>query len=399
MRSFTTIALITTIGVGVVGCSTPTKPTTKPVFSNRTESSDATAELTPESRPGDESANMLAQKLAAYSKELAPRIKDRADRTKSATPATGSAAAKESQVVWLAGGGLSLSPNASTPPADPLVKPVMDTPSVSSNQVAVLSSSPARKSADVPQIVPEGEDLPSAATGQHETLPDTDQLMQQLSGKVKSNPRDVSAQLDFQLLQFLRGEQVPQMKTLGGLQSEDREVLTALLDGLSNFRSNVRNDGNQMLGQKIRPLVEMAERLRGQADLARPTAALCTRVDGYGVYDPIDPAHFSAGREHPVIVYCEVENFSSQLNDKKQWETRLSNEAVLYTETGMAAWTEKSKSVIDLSRNRRHDFFIINTTKLPSTLVIGRYILKISVTDQQSNRVAETTIPIQITAD
>jgi len=397
MRSLTRFALAATLGAGLVGCSHEPKPTTRVSFSNRTETPDAPVSSSPsEAKAGDDSANILAQKLAAYSKEVTPRLKD---RTKPAATSAGSVAAAEpSKVAWMGADGLSLSPAAQNGSADPVVKPAMDTPSVSSNQVAVLNSAPARKSADVPQIVPEGEDL-SSATGPHGAPVDTDQLLQQLSGKVQTNPKDLSAQLDYQLLQFLRGEQVPQMKSLGGLQTEDREVLTAVLDGLSNFRSNIRNDSNQMLGQKIRPLVEMAERLRGQADLALPNAALCTRVDGFGVYEPISPARFSAGKDHPVIVYCEVENFASQLNDKKQWETRLSNEAVLYTETGMAAWTDKSKGIVDLSRNRRHDFFIIKKTKLPGTLVIGRYILKISVTDQQSNRVAETTIPIQIVAE
>jgi len=264
------------------------------------------------------------------------------------------------------------------------------------NQVVALNA-PVRR-AEVPQIIPEGEDFANAATGPRTPPVDSDQLLQQLAGKIRDNPRDLSAQLDYQLAQLLRGEQVPQMKSMANLPSEDREVVTALLDGLSNFRSNARNEGNQMLSQKIRPLVEMADRLRAQADLTLPNAVLCTKVDGFGVYDPMTP-RFIAGKEHRAIVYCEVENFASQMNDKKQWETKLANEVILYTETGMVAMADKSKSIVDLSRNRRHDFFIVKMVKLPATLMMGRYFLKISVTDQQSNRVAETTIPVQIGAE
>ncbi len=398
----------------LLGCSTPApKPITRtePKFSNRTESNDpsaAGAEMKPLT-PGDDgattTASLLAQKLAAYSNEMSPRIRDRAERKKlNAVGSGGSAAgtpapaAQPSDVVWAGSNGLTLSPSSTDAASSASVLPAVDSASVSQNQQIALASPARHKSADVPQIVPEGEDL-LAPTGPHDPPPDTDALLQQLTGKIRDNPRDLAAQLDYQLIQFLRGEQVPQMKSITGLPSEDREVLTALLDGLSNFRSNVRNDSNQMLSQKIRPLVEMADRLRGQADLTLPNAALCTRVDGYGVYDPIAPARFSAGKDHPVIVYCEVENFASLMNEKKLWETKLSNEVILYTETGMVAWSDKSKSIVDQSRNRRHDFFIVKKTKLPNTLQIGRYILKISVTDQQSNRVAETTIPVTITAE
>jgi len=384
------------VGVGLLGCNTPPKPTAKVEFSNRTESPEPATRPSASSAPDDNgvsSAALLAQKLKAYQQELEPHLKDRATRQKPTAPAEA-----PSQVAWTTDKPAAKAGPDNTSLSDvqpPAAKPVVDVTAAAPNQIALAT--PAPKRSDVPQIVPEGEDFVAPA-GPHETPADSDQLLQQLSGKIKDNPRDLAAQLDYQLMQFLRGEQVPQMKAIGGLPSEDREVVTALLDGLSNFRSNVRNDSNQMLSQKIRPLVEMADRLRSQADLTLPNAALCTRVDGYGVYEPITP-RFAAGKDHVAIVYCEVENFSSQMGDKKQWETKLSNECILYTETGMVAINDTSKSILDRSRNRRHDFFIVKKVKFPSTLPMGRYVLKISVTDEQSNRVAETTIPVQIGAE
>jgi hypothetical protein len=35
---------------------------------------------------------------------------------------------------------------------------------------------------------------------------------------------------------------------------------------------------------------------------------------------------------------------------------------------------------------------------LPPNLTIGRYLLKVSVMDQQASRVAENTVPVQIVA-
>ncbi len=250
---------------------------------------------------------------------------------------------------------------------------------------------------DMPAIVPEGEE--GVANTSSRTLVTADAVGDPIATRMKDSPSDVSAQLDYQLSKFLHDEPVPQASPLAALSGEDREVISTLMDGLSNFRSGVRAESNMLLSRKVRPLLEMSDRLRSQAELSVPTIALCRRVDGFGVYEPIEPARFPAGREQPVIVYCEVENFASQLNDQKKWETRLQQQAVLFTETGLPVWQDKPRNIVDLSRNRRHDFFVIKVMKLPANLSIGRYLLKVSLVDQQVKRVAEATLPVQIVAE
>lgn len=232
-------------------------------------------------------------------------------------------------------------------------------------------------------------------------VPAADPLEKAIAQQLKDSPKELAAQLDYQLYQFLHESQVPQLDVIAPLAAEDRAILSAVMDGLSNFRTNVRTDGNMLAARKVRPLLDMADRLRAAADLRVPVTALCTRVDKFGVYDPIEPARFIAGKEHPVIVYCEVENFASQLNDKKLWETRLTQEAVLYTEAGMMVWEDaenRSRPIIDECRNRRHDFFMVKMIKLPANLSTGRYLLKVTINDQISQRIAETTVGIQIVA-
>jgi hypothetical protein len=143
----------------------------------------------------------------------------------------------------------------------------------------------------------------------------------------------------------------------------------------------------------------MADRLRSQADLTVANVTLCKQVVGYGNYDPIPP-RFPAGKENAAIVYCEVENFLTKQNVGQMWETKLTITSTLYTDTGMLAWSDKTQQVTDQCRNRRHDFFAFNIIHLPANLTLGRYLLKVSVEDQNSspNRVAEATIPLSITA-
>lgn len=278
-------------------------------------------------------------------------------------------------------------PVASVTPVSPSVAPVAPT----------VTQTPPRSD------VPFNKDTPAVNTplivGQPRPLPATDELAQRLSQQVKDFPQDPTAQLDWQMLQFLQGQSVPQLQSLSTLSQEDRDILTAVFDGLTNFRNALRADNNMLLSRKIKPLLEAADRLRTQAELSVPVVALCTDVKGFGVYEPIEPARFEAGKDHRVIVYCEVENFASVIDEQKRWATKLTQEVVLYTEqNGLEVWRDKvpARPIVDYSRNRRHDFFIVKMIKLPANLTIGRYLLKVTVVDQQVNRVAENTAPIQI---
>ena len=227
----------------------------------------------------------------------------------------------------------------------------------------------------------------------------TNDLLQKLAARVKDDPRDAVNHLNYQLLQFLLEEQVPELKSIAPLPEEDRELLTTLLDGLSNFRTGLRADANSLQSKKVAPLLELADRLRSQGELTISTAALCKSVQRFGVYEPMEPPRFVAGRkDNAAILYCEVANFSSQLNDKKLWETKLKQEAVLFSETGLQVWSDKTDTVLDQSRNRLHDFFIADKIVLPSSLPVGRYLMKMTVTDLHASRVAEATVPIQIVA-
>lgn len=364
----------------------------------------AGAEAAPSTRPDTMDAAltgpaMLARKTQDYTHDLQAMLAQRHDSPKP-QPAQDP---EPSEVAWADPKSLPAPGQPVIAPADnktqakpetqgkPVAKPVLDSAPVTANQVASLT--PSAAAAGVASLPPQAAVAPPRADA-------VAGLEQKLAQGIKENPRDTAMHLDHQLLEFVKGESIPQMQTLSSLPEEDREMLSALLDGLSNFRNLLRADNNLLLSRKVRPLIEMADRLRSQADLTVPTAVLCTRVDGFGVYEPVEPARFIAGKEHPVIIYCEVENFASHQNDKKQWETTLRQEEVLYTELGVQVWPEKpaAKTITDLSRNRRHDFFVVKLIKLPAALTLGRYLLKVSIIDEQAARVAEATIPIQIVA-
>ena len=226
----------------------------------------------------------------------------------------------------------------------------------------------------------------------------SDALARRLADRIKADPLDVAAHVDYQLLQMVNERSVPALDVISPLPQEDREIVSALLDGLSNFRNGIRNGGNALLPQKIGPLVDMADRIRTQTTLSIPSLVLCRDVKQYGVYQPFENNRFPFGEKHLVVVYCEVANFVSQLNSRSMWETKLKYEVLLYTDSDAAlqVWQQKSTPVVDQSHSRRRDFFIAKLLELPQDLPIGGYLMKVSIIDDTANRIAEATVPLQI---
>jgi hypothetical protein len=220
-----------------------------------------------------------------------------------------------------------------------------------------------------------------------------DELLAKLSQAVKDDPKNLSAHLDLQLLHLLLGHPTPQMDSIAPLAAEDRELIAAVLDGFNNFRATTRTEFGGLLARKIKPLLEMADRLRGQSDLRVANLALCFKVDGFGNFEPA--THFTANREYPLILYCEIENFSSHLNGNKYWQTNLTQECLLYNASGQRIWEDKRTAIADTCRNRRRDFFVVKMIRIPP-LTAGQYSLKVTITDPASNRGTQATLPIQI---
>ena len=227
--------------------------------------------------------------------------------------------------------------------------------------------------------------------------PNQDSLEQMIRQRSQEQPRELWPQLDHQFVRLLRDETVPD-DSIESLPPDDRVLLATLCDGLSQFRTVVRGGRSALLASKIQPLVEMTDRLRIRAGLALPTVAICQTVSQFGVYEPITPAQFDAGKETPFILYCEVANFASQLASNRQWETKLSYAAAVYMENdaSMPVIGKKPTNIVDRCSNRRHDFFVADRITLPPSLAAGKYVLKVTIVDQQANRIAEAMVPLTI---
>ena len=299
-------------------------------------------------------------------------------------------------------------------PADPAAVPPADDGAVRFDQPTARRSDPpvvpapvAQLAADVqtPPRVPPARDQPELIsvdtppprpTAVRPSVEAAEPLSRRIGDRVRSDPQDLAAELDLALYGLLNDDAGAELPSAAALQPEDREVLAALLDGLANFRATVRRDPAALPAVKVKPFLDMDDRIRQQADLAVTAPVLCRRVDTFGKYDPFPSAQFAAGRDNLVIVDCEVDNFRSTLSAKQLWETRFAQQLTLLTPAGVVAWTERPPEMFEASRSRRRDMYLFARVKLPSSLPAGRYSLKVSTEDEIAHRAAESTTALSL---
>ncbi|MEM7680445.1 MAG: hypothetical protein AAF288_00665 [Planctomycetota bacterium] len=205
--------------------------------------------------------------------------------------------------------------------------------------------------------------------------------------------RELAAQAA--LLAVAAGDGAPPMALLDSLGRDDarRAESLARVAGLARHAA-------------VEPAGDLTD-LRREIDALAPllgvratTLELCSRVAGYGVYDPIRQRTFALGQPHQLIVYVELEGFASKpMPGSDEYEVRLQQELTLFETTrGLAVWRQKPAEIVDRSRNRRRDFFVVQMATLPDDLPSGEYVLKVTGTDKHAGMVYARGVEIEIGA-
>ena len=192
----------------------------------------------------------------------------------------------------------------------------------------------------------------------------------------------------------------------GMLSPEERESATAI----AGLLGSLLGPDEAATDSRASLLREFSEQLTQSLGLRIPKAILCVRVRGFGKYQPFSTTSFLAGRPIRALVYVEVEGFEHGQVDttrlgglpiEEEWSVELSQTLELYhdAEKSILAWKRPAEMVVETSRNRQRDFYLLTEVELPRTLTIGAYQLKVIVQDQVGGRRAEALIPIKVVAD
>jgi len=184
---------------------------------------------------------------------------------------------------------------------------------------------------------------------------------------------------------------------LKGLDPKQREMV-------QRYQRLVKALGQQLIhgdeGLDAQGIMDEVERVWEEQAIRIREVKLCRRVQGYGVYDEFEDHTFLVGRENPMIVYVELDRFRSKETGGNQYQVKLAQEIVLYNESdGLAVWQQPRVDIVDESFNRRRDFFVVQLLRLPERLSVGRYQLKVRITDLHGQSVEEAMVPVRIVAD
>lgn len=158
----------------------------------------------------------------------------------------------------------------------------------------------------------------------------------------------------------------------------------------------------------------LSTEIRSVRSLSFNEVKFCLRVENYGVYRDVQQHDgrykFMAGRAHPVIVYSELDHFTHApatqdgasgftVNIRQGLRIyRIGTEDAIDTENTLV-WQQEPQAVMDFSRNRLRDFFIVQVIELPKTLSVGSYRMKVIATDVVSGEEVEHGIEFDVVAD
>lgn len=242
----------------------------------------------------------------------------------------------------------------------------------------------------------------------------------------QSEPEDPLAELASRMARLLRepppgSERLSDVAALAAIESVKPGVLATI-------ESPTNALGTKLAPADLRSLIDARERLLANPTEANRTllkslakiapaggvrvsrAVLCRRVEGFGRYEPLTTDTFIAGRPIRAIVYTELDGFlarAARTGDPvqngvpmtEQVSVELTQSLTLYQDAdGLQAWHKPAQRVVETTRAARRDFYLIHTIELPANLTIGRYRLKVTVTDVTSGASDEVTMPITIVA-
>ena len=165
-----------------------------------------------------------------------------------------------------------------------------------------------------------------------------------------------------------------------------RAVLTALAATSTPGPADERARGNA-----IRAAIEA---LQEHASLEIDDLRLCTKVNGFGSFEPFDASACKAGR--PVIIYCEISNLRYEPSGDA-FRSRLAAQVEILTAKEEKLISSHSLGTAeDLWPRKRRDYFVNYRINLPKTLAPGSYVLRLNQRDLNTDRTATRSLPFSV---
>ena len=215
----------------------------------------------------------------------------------------------------------------------------------------------------------------------------------------EQNQQYIRNQVYLRLLSLIDERPEDALEPIPGIDNSEKQFLQKLLWAQVNYFDLT---GTPEPGKRASATIEQLDAairsLQSRAQLKLKHLALCRQIQTFGDYEPFEKNTFSPGQS--ALLYVEIQNFTSRPTGDGRLETLLKSmitirEAPPNSQTGPAGQIVHEIPVgvtPDICRTTRRDYFHNYEFKFPRTLPLGRYVLRLTVTDLHGNKKASESL-------
>lgn len=267
----------------------------------------------------------------------------------------------------------------------PLQAPVLQNVIVRTNTPSIATQAPATPT---PSVNGPQQTLAAPAT------------LQSMMDRIAAESADDSFREQFErrVLSALAGRDDEARQPLQLFSADQQELVAGFVELLIYLRDVPPGETSESLRAARAAVTRLEKSIRQVSGLRIPNFVICTRVEGFGNYTPMEPAQFRAGVGGEFVAYCEIADFDSQQTPEGAWKSEFSLEVDVLDRIGQQVHTFKADKVTDVCRSRRQDCFIAPLVTLPASLGPGDYVVKVTVVDEIGEKVAQRRAKIRLSS-
>ncbi|WP_299461059.1 hypothetical protein [uncultured Gimesia sp.] len=194
------------------------------------------------------------------------------------------------------------------------------------------------------------------------------------------------------MLYLMANQHERALEAIPGIDPADQEFWQQTFWAVANyFDREAIPDQADRATQTVAQLRQATARLQEHANLKLKNVAFCHKISSFGSYERFERDEYTPGR--PVLVYSEIENFTSELTADGMYRTLLKSKVQIFKagSNGDLVAEIPFDTTEDLCRNVRKDYFHSYKFEIPRNISLGPHVMKLTVEDEISQKVATYT--------
>jgi hypothetical protein len=207
----------------------------------------------------------------------------------------------------------------------------------------------------------------------------------------------IKKQVDLRNLYLMSGQQERALQAIPGLDPADQEFWQQFFWGQTNyFDVSSIPSSTERAAQTVTQLTNAVLRLQEKANLELRNVTFCQRISNFGNFEKYPREEFSPGQE--VLLYAEVGNIHSEPIPDGKFRTSLKSTIEIFRHGSQGELIERVDlpETVDVCRTHRRDYFHSYQYTMPTKLTLGPHLLKLTLEDQLSHRVATYTLNFMV---